>query len=102
MMLVRWDRDAAPTVDNLVLMTKPFAEKVEAGDKEGHRVPVCFEADTKRKIERRLAWARVVEGTDKPTSGENKGALTPGVVAAVSAAASASIAYVAGYNASRG
>ena len=101
LMLVRWDRDAAPTVDNLVLMTKPFAEKVEAGDKEGHRMPVCFEADIKGKIEGRLAWARVVAGADKPTS-LGKGALKPWVVAAVSAAASASLAYVAGYNASRG
>ena len=38
LMLVRWDRDLAPTVDNLVLMTKPYADKVEEESKE-HRGP---------------------------------------------------------------
>ena len=50
-MLVRWDRDLAPTVDNLVLMTKPYADKLEEESKE-HRVPVCFKADVKAKLKR--------------------------------------------------
>lgn len=100
LMLVRWDRDAPPCLDNLVLMTKPHAEKVEAGDKE-HRVPACFEADVKARIEDRLAWARTVAGSDKAVSG-GTGAMRPWVAAAAAATASASVAWIAGYRAAGG
>ena len=100
LMLVRWDRDAPPRLDNLVLMTKPHAEKVEAGDKE-HRVPACFEADVKARIEDRLAWARTVAGSDKAVRG-GTGAMRPWVAAAAAATASASVAWIAGYRAAGG
>lgn len=73
--LVRWRRDLPPSIDNLVLMTKPLVDKVEAHDKEHptEMTPTCFDEDTTARIQARLAWARSVVGADSALSGSGSG-----------------------------
>jgi tRNA A37 threonylcarbamoyladenosine dehydratase len=61
LMLVRWNSMKPPAVDNLVLLSKNNAEKVEA-DTQDHAKPVCFEPEVTARIEERLAWAKAVVG----------------------------------------
>lgn len=73
--LVRWRRDLPPTIDNLVLMTKPLVDKIETHDREHPQrlSPSCFEEDVTARIEGRLAWARAVVGADTALSGRESG-----------------------------
>ena len=68
--LVRWRRDLPPTIDNLVLMTKPLVEKVELHDKAcpTERAPTCFDKEVTQRIEGRLAWARKIVRMDSLTA----------------------------------
>ena len=66
LVLLRWYRDEPPSVTNLVLMTLSAAEQIQSGDKE-NATPICFEKETIARIEQRLQWAKIVQGTTTST-----------------------------------